>query len=422
MKRTVMTSPTYDAPAPTSTAAPDVRSVLRMLSLALAMAVMLAGQGVRHALADTVENQEKTLVPTLTLVVGKSDATTTGLWSKSTSASVGDVVAYHAEITLPSNLASFPSYSLWASGKLSEGLTYVADSVTCRILHADGTSDPVELTVSIDGDDLRVGSDDLLADVPGIVADDILMVEYRCTVNDAVAMGLEIGNENKLVAEYRKSPTDNETEQTVAATVNVHCFQIDICKVSETGAALADAGFVLRGADGAYRSSAGGWTKDKSNALVVKGDEDGVSRFAGLGAGTYELSEVQAPSGYEAIAQPVTVVLSVTQDDAGNRTLTATAKGSGAKVIAVDAASGVASVQVADPASETPDADTTGNTQPGDKPTDGTAPRGSASGSTPSTGDPLHPLLVGLLLAASAVLIAIGGLIRREHGSSGRDD
>ena len=418
-----MASPTHGALAPTSMSALPVRRALCVLCLVLAIVGMCAGQGIRIALADTGESQEKTLVPTLSLVVGKSDAPTTGLWAKSVSASMGDVVAYHAEVTLPDNLASFPSYSLWISGDLAEGLAYVPGSATCRIQHADGTSDPIELTVSMDGASLRVGSDDLLAEVPGIVEGDILVLEYRCTVKDAASLGLEVGNENVLVAEYRKSPTGDETETTVAAVATVYCFQIDIYKVNESGAALAEAGFVLRSEDGAYRSSAGGWTEDASNALVVKGGKDGVSRFVGLGAGSYELSEAQAPHGYEAIKEPVTVGLSIAQDNAGNQTLTASAKGSGVKVIGVDAASGVASVQVTDPASGQSEDDPT---KPEDDPTDetdkGDKADNQANRPMPGTGDPLHMLGVRVLLVGSAALMVMGMLMRRTSEGSSRED
>ena len=93
------------------------------------------------------------------------------------------------------------------------------------------------------------------------------------------------------------------------------------------------------------------------------------------------------------------------------------------KVIGVDAASGVASVQVTDPASGQSEDDPT---KPEDDPTDetdkGDKADNQANRPMPGTGDPLQMLGVRVLLVGSAALISIGVLMRRTSEGSSRED
>lgn len=389
---------------------------------------------------EVLNAQEKATVPTPTKVVGQSDAEETGSWKKSSSAGVGDTVLYRLESTMPSNIAVFSSYRFWLCDELSDGLEYKEDSVSSRIVHADGTSEAIDLSVNIDGHKMRVGADDLLSVAPHIEATDIVVVEYYCTVVATASCGLSNGNGNTLSIEYQKSPTADAVKTVKATSVKakaeICCFQIDLRLVDDDDKLLSGARFVIRNVDGAYRTASYDWSDNEADAQIVGTGEAGLSSFTGLGAGTYELIEMTPPEGYDPITEPIVVTFLVVDTPSANntlkaqaydesqvasvgnlttmahddRTLTAEVSGSDARVVNVDAADGVITVQVkgtvSNPSSKGDDASGTSSKKP--------------AASVPATGDQLFPVGFGLF-AVSIGFIAVGALMRRARGSERND-
>ena len=85
----------------------------------------------------------------------------------------------------------------------------------------------------------------------------------------------------------------------------------------ETKTALAGAEFILYKGSEENREYAQvtngkltGWTKEKTEATKLVSGDDGMIAVEGLDADTYYLEETKAPSGYNKLAGPVTVVIS----------------------------------------------------------------------------------------------------------------
>ena len=407
-------------------------------------ALLVTTTCLRTAQAETTTTEEeKSTVPVPAKSVrseaqsSESQAASEG-WSSGATAGVGETVSYRITATLPATLRAYNTYTLWLCDELGEGLTYQEDTVVASVVHKDGKSEAVTLDVQVDGQRMRVGSADILASVPGIAPNDTVVVEYDCTVNEKAVQGLSAGNKNALTLEYRRSPTSDEIGATsVKQVTDVYNFELDLHKVgAPDGTSLAGACFVLRNADGEYRTAALTWSKERADAQVTATNVKGVAAFDGLGAGTYTLTETAAPQGYDLLAEPLVVTLNATDLESSERTLTAATTSTAAKVTAVDAGTGVATVEVEDPKSETPAGDkgsdrgNTASTNPGSTSTPNTTTNtGSGSpvssivstvrSALPTTADPLVAGS-GAALVVAASLMIIGARRRRSEHKTDR--
>lgn len=194
-----------------------------------------------------LEVTEKSTVPMPSKWVKRDDSDDD--WAESVSAGEGDVLNYRVEVTMPSNLKAFTSYTLWISDSLSQGLEYVQESAMTYVRHSgaeslsgsaaaltaqsDGELEKVDLEarISDDGRTLTAGSDNILKVIPNLEPTDILVVEYKGVVNEYASNGFDASNIGTLTLEYSRSPTTTATNTTaVSSVVRVYCFQIDIHK------------------------------------------------------------------------------------------------------------------------------------------------------------------------------------------------
>lgn len=427
-----MSQPTCDSNAPTRLDLTFARVVLLMaiLTVFAALAFPCGARAEEGSSGGTSTTEEKSTVPVPGKTVCRASQTASPNWTSGESAGVGDTVSYRLTATLPTTLPLYKKYTLWLCDELGEGLTYQEDTVAASVVHKDGKSEAVTLDVRVDGQHMRVGSDDILASVPGIAPNDTVVVEYDCTVNAKAVQGLSAGNENALTLEHQHDPTSEEVVATsVKKITEVYNFRLDLHKVGKPdGTSLAGACFVLQDADGEYRTSSLNWSKERADAQVVATNEQGIASFAGLAAGTYTLTETVAPAGYELLSEPIAVTLEAADLDSSERTFTVTTTSAAAKVTAVDAATGVATVEVEDPkSSTTPEEDSTtpGNTSTPNTTTNtgGTSPVSSIvqtlRSALPTTADPLVVGSGAVLAVAAAGLVVVG--VRRRHAEQESD-
>ena len=412
------------------------------LVLALGMAWSLCAP-TRLAFADanpaespTGTQEEKRTAPTPSKLV--RTASSDGSWTARVCAGAGDVVSYRLEADLPSDLASYTSYQLWFFDKLGEGLAYVEDSVHSYVVHADGSTSDVQLTVEFEEQSMRAGSDDVLGAVSGLLSTDKIVVEYDCTVLPGATMGLVEGNQNEVSLRYTRDHDSASTGTSVPQVTSVHTLGIELHKVdAEDDKPLAGASFTLQNAEGQYRTKSGSWTSQASDAQVATTDDKGVATFAGVDAGTYTIAEAKAPDGYEALKAPVSVKLEVTGLGTKQATLTAATTGD-ATVTAVDGTSGIATITVENPKSsgeeKKPDKDSD-DKSPDDKDSGGKRNGGSTpkstttSGSSGSGGSSITSLattadslpVVGTGVLVLAAVLVVAGVARRQHGASSGD-
>ena len=384
----------------------------------------------RMAFAENTDQSKRT-VPVPTKRVLSANSTSNDDWSAQTCAGVGDVVSYRLEATLPEDLDSYTTYSLWFNDALGDGLAYANDSVHTYVAHKDSKQDDISLSVTIDGQTMRVGDNDIKSLSATLAPSDVVVVEYDCVVRDTAANGLAKGNDNTLTLQYTHSPTQEDlVTQSIRPVAKVYSFQIDLHKVAgDDGSDLAGACFVVQNAQGMYRTASGTWAKEQADAQVVATNSNGVTSFSGLGEGTYTITETTAPAGYALLEQPVAVTLATSNIDSNERTLTASATGSDAKVVAVDAGTGIATVQVEDPkspksespstpSSETPRQASGSQSNPTSGNTSSTTTGGAATSrtSTPGTGD--RTLVVSGVVLVVAVALIVAGHMRKQRARS----
>ena len=332
--------------------------------------------------AAPVKAVEKSTTPVVTKEV-QEDAT--GAWGSAADASGTQAVSYRLTGTLPLNLAAFETYSYWFVDELSAGLKADVASVKATVKHADGATEDIKLDAKLEGQTLKVGSDDLKAAVAGLAPDDVIAVEYTASLDPAAcAMGLAAGNPNAVRIEYTRSPSKNATGATPEAKVTLYTYKVVVVKVAQgTSKALAGAKFTLKDdASGQYYQADGTWAKA---AAELATGADGRLTFSALDEGSYTLTETAAPKGYDKVAKPVTLAVKSDAATAEAPTLALTVTGP-AKAGKADAAAGTLELTVEDPA----------------------ANGGKANRSTaPKTGDIMRYVGIGVIVVAAVAIVLI---------------
>jgi fimbrial isopeptide formation D2 family protein/LPXTG-motif cell wall-anchored protein len=273
--------------------------------------------------------------------------------TKFTDGDIGDTVNYQITTKVP-DATGFDSYTFAVSDKLSAGLTFQNDIV-----------------VKLDGATLTAGTD-YTVDTTGTgytfkinflnfakyKANDSansakigapIVITYSAKINENAVIG-NAGNPNEAYLNYSNDPQNNEnpTKTTPKQETFTYVAGIDITKIVAGTASdpvtLAGATFTLKGVDptvtntvvtfvqndtlvvgtdtiyykqtdGSYSTTGTGTKYERSvqttsttyTATATTG-ANGVLTFNGLNAGTYTLTETDAPDGYM-LAAPATIVI-----------------------------------------------------------------------------------------------------------------
>lgn len=253
-------------------------------------------------------------------------------------AGIGDVVNFQLDIVVKDGQPK----GYVVHDKMSEGLTFNSGSVSVSLLrHSDGNASG-NLTTGYtldthpgDGCTFEVKFDD-----GTLKPNDMVTISYTATVNNkAVIAGS--GNTNEAYLQY------NNNKTTVTHTTTTYVWGMGVRKYTDLGSGkedtpLADAEFQLYKMDGETKKYATfnetgantsiykltGWTNNATEAAKVKTPANGNITFEGLDAGTYYLEETKAPTGYNKLTAPITVVISSTlPPTGGTASYTVTADG-----------------------------------------------------------------------------------------------
>ena len=150
------------------------------------------------------------------------------------------------------------------------------------------------------------------------------------------------GNVNSLILEYTDGPTPTSTSRTQQDDTVVFTYQVEFLKAD--GKTIDKEGVALKPLPGAkftlsrtkdsvteyYTEDTPYWTTDAESATVLVSGADGLFSVSGLDNGVYQLTETEAPDGYNRASQPWTVTISA--DTANGQ---ATAPADGLKSVAV---------------------------------------------------------------------------------------
>ena len=311
---------------------------------------------------------------------------------------IGDTVNYEIDTNFPTYEANAATTFTGAKFELkdtfSAGLDYVytdnvTDGVTVKI---DGATVTGGYTVTYSNRVLTItfASATILANQGKSVA-----VTYNATVNGNAVVNKTGGNKNKVELEYSNNPEKATDVKKLEDNVPVYTFAFDLKKLDGADdSQLGGAKFQMKNGDDVLYFTVSGetYTLSDKNAEgatnVIETVSGGDITFKGLDAGTYTLTETDAPSGYAKLANVITVqVEAVTEEGA---------------------LTGAAKVTVTNATAVT---DTTGDTEGGDKTTGTTGVsnvnvvvRNFKGISLPETGS----VTSIIVMAAGALVVLVG--------------
>lgn len=281
------------------------------------------------------------------------------------SAQVGDTVTFTLTSKVP-DMSDYKTFYFAFIDTLSKGLdlsiasdTFAETDVTVYIYNAeDGEKADEDHRVGTEAFNasftdssktLKVEFPDLKAvkvKNANVEAGDTIQVVYKATINEEAVTGQ--GNaENSVKLEYSNDPSGDGHGISTPDITKVYTYDIDVNKWSSdmTTPNLAGAVFKLtRDEEGnnvvnliatdetdsedatdlhnAYRVAKPGEESGEGYTTTFTTDDDGNINIAGLEAGTYYLHEVTAPSGYNKLKDPITIVITMTDPETGDATIT----------------------------------------------------------------------------------------------------
>lgn len=245
---------------------------------------------------------------------------------KSNSVNIEDTISFQIKIDVKKGAKNYVLHD-----ELSSGLTLIQNNVTKEYVHVQANDN---ITDTMSTSDYTFGQSQngfTVTFKPEFLKkheneEYTILVNYYAILNDQATIGSS-GNVNKTILDY------GESNKTTPSTTTTYTFGIPVFKYTGTETekkGLAGAKFKL------YTDAQ---CKDK-NVVKVKVKENGtdyivgetdsnnnvmtsgteVFNINGLKAGIYYLKEIEAPKGYNKLANPIKITIS--QNDAKNQVVT----------------------------------------------------------------------------------------------------
>ena len=305
----------------------------------------------------------KTDVPTVDKNIKEGDTSV-----KANDASIGDVINYEVKSAVP-DMTGYTKYFFILNDTMSKGLTFNND-VAVTIGGTTLDADKYTVAYNTDTVSGITTIEIVIKDFINYTKGDAILVTYSATLNQDASLDPVAGNPNKVQLTYSNNPNVDgkadpqnpdkpgegaPTGKTPESETKTYVTGIKLTKVdgADHNKMLTGAKFKIEGngvkvvlvnkevyeetSDGAYYMLKNGTytetapigetasnydsttTKYKKVTAVTKDtvntkvnatgyvDEKGVLTFEGLGEGTYTITEIIAPEGYNLLKAPITV-------------------------------------------------------------------------------------------------------------------
>lgn len=245
---------------------------------------------------------------------------------KSNSVNIGDTISFQIKIDVKKGAKNYVLHD-----ELSSGLTLIQNNVTKEYVHVQANDN---ITDTMSTSDYTFGQSQngfTVTFKPEFLKkheneEYTILVNYYAILNDQATIGSS-GNVNKTILDY------GESNKTTPSTTTTYTFGIPVFKYTGTETekkGLAGAKFKLytdaqckdknvvkvkvkeNGTDYVVGET------DSNNNVMTSGTE--VFNINGLKAGIYYLKEIEAPKGYNKLANPIKITIS--QNDAKNQVVT----------------------------------------------------------------------------------------------------
>lgn len=272
-----------------------------------------------------VEVNEKTGIPTVEKKI-VSDAD--GLEHDAADSQIGQDVTYNLYGTIAENYDKYDTYFYRFSDQTSKGLTLQDGAEVYLYANKKDAKDDLARTKGkkitdnfvmktsaepdADGNKTTTWTCGDLKKVDGVTKGSYIVVSYRAKINREATVGDNAGNTNTVKLEYSNNPMTTDTGTTVPDEVKTYTYGLKLNKVDlGTEKALPNAKFTIKVTNAADSNLVGKYVQPTGalgdDAYKFTTGDDGAFTVKGLGAGTYEVEETDAPENYDKVAFHFTI-------------------------------------------------------------------------------------------------------------------
>lgn len=240
-------------------------------------------------------------------------------WQDGADYDIKDNVPFRLKGTVTSYYDAYEEYSFTFHDTVSEGLTFQPDTVKAYVGNMNRVTNTVEYTlIAANKYTLNQNPGDNhtfdvvfsnLKNIPEVRGGSEITVEYEATLNTKAVIGAQ-GNLNTAYLEFSNNPYGTKKGRTPEDTAIVFTYQLTVNKKMGDGTtALPGAAFKLE-----KKNANNIW--EEVGRTPAAGAET-TFEFKGLDDGTYMLTEITTPAGYNTI-EPIEFTINAVHGTVGN--------------------------------------------------------------------------------------------------------